>query len=239
MEKELVEAIRKYKEIKEEHKEERKSFLEELAEATERMGKGKKASHLRQLTMREEQREMFRRLKYICKTTANLATTFVTITNSEGDKTDITEKEQMEETIINENRKKYHQSEKSCPFLKDPLLEDFGDYGEGYATEEVREGSYVTPEEIDEYTKEFLLVCAKKEDDELATFERSAIEYKRSWNKMNEKISSIHLHFGHFKAACRNDLVMMVHYILAEIPFRSGYSLNRWQKATNVMILKE
>ena len=31
----------------------------------------------------------------------------------------------------------------------------------------------------------------------------------------------------------------MAHCILAEIPFRTGYSLCRWREATNVMILKE
>ena len=39
----LEAAVRHYKEIKKEHKEERKIYLENLAEANERLGKGKKA----------------------------------------------------------------------------------------------------------------------------------------------------------------------------------------------------
>ena len=31
----------------------------------------------------------------------------------------------------------------------------------------------------------------------------------------------------------------MTHYYMAEIPFRSGYSPQRWRQATNVMILKQ
>ena len=56
---------------------------------------------------------------------------------------------------------------------------------------------------------------------------------------MKEKTSSRQLHFGHFKAATSNPLLLMVHYILAEIPFRTGYTLNRWKEATNLMILKQ
>ena len=56
---------------------------------------------------------------------------------------------------------------------------------------------------------------------------------------MKEKTSSNgNLHFGHFKARVQNSSVLMMHYILSEIPFRTGYTYNRWKKATNVMLLK-
>ena len=56
---------------------------------------------------------------------------------------------------------------------------------------------------------------------------------------MDERISSRTLHFGHFKAACKKEKVISLHYQLAEIPFQSGYSPKRWKNATNVMILKK
>ena len=68
---------------------------------------------------------------------------------------------------------------------------------------------------------------------------RSVAEYRQSWNVMKEKTSSRELHFGHFKAGMQHDLLSIVHWILAEIPFRTGYSPRRWQHATDVMILKK
>ena len=56
---------------------------------------------------------------------------------------------------------------------------------------------------------------------------------------MKEKTSSHgSLHFGHYKAGIKNNAILMAHYVLAELPFRTGYSMKRWQQATNVMLLK-
>ena len=56
---------------------------------------------------------------------------------------------------------------------------------------------------------------------------------------MKEKTASHEIHFGHFKAACEHEHNLFVHYIMAEIPLRTGFSLMRWRVATNVMILKK
>ena len=56
---------------------------------------------------------------------------------------------------------------------------------------------------------------------------------------MKERTSSQDLHFGHFRAAVERGTIMDLHYKLAEIPFRTGYSPLRWKSATNVMILKK
>ena len=56
---------------------------------------------------------------------------------------------------------------------------------------------------------------------------------------MKEKTSSRNLHFGHFKACCQQELLSGVNYIMAEVPFQSGYSPMRWNNATDVMILKK
>jgi hypothetical protein len=71
--------------------------------------------------------------------------THVTIINDEGMKVDITEKEKMEEFIIDENQYKYHQTEDTCPFLKYPMRTQFGDFGEGPAADLVLNGQYIPP----------------------------------------------------------------------------------------------
>ena len=69
---------------------------------------------------------------------------------------------------------------------------------------------------------------------------RTPTEFKKSWEMMKEKTSSHgQLHFGHYKAACQHDKNILLHYIMAEIPFRTGISPIRWHEATNVMRLKK
>ena len=226
-----------YKEIKKSHKQLRETYLEDLASALERDGRGRKASLLRNLITLEQQRETFRRLKVVHKKDSNLGTTFVTVTDSEGQRTDVTDKEQMEAEIIEENKKKYHQTEKTCPFLHEPLVSDLGHCGDGPKVNDVINGTYDIPEEVDEYTKDFLRQC--KYTGQTTTLPRTPLEYKQSWEKMKERTSSSYPHFGHYKAVCKHNLNLMTIYTLAEIPFRTGISPATWKKASNVMILKK
>ena len=54
-----------------------------------------------------------------------------------GQQMTITEKEKMEDEIIKVNRTKYHQTKDSCPFMKSPLKQHFGDIGIGTKTQQV------------------------------------------------------------------------------------------------------
>ncbi len=232
-----------YKKIRSKHKEHRSTFIESLASALEAHGKGNKATIVRTLLEQEAQRAMFRRIGRILGKGQNLSSTHVTITNEDGSKTDLTKKEDMENAIIDENIKKYHQTEPTCPFHHQPLLDHFGFYGEGPATSSVYLGTYDIPSSVDKYTSTYLDVCAKdprtqQEGD--TTLHRSYQDFHRGWKLMKEKTSSNgNLHFGHFKAALTSPSLTACHYVLAEIPFRTGYSPCRWRKATNVMILKK
>jgi hypothetical protein len=149
----------------------------------------------------------------------------------------LSSKNEIEVVIIEENRHKYHQTENYCPFLQDPLLSDFGMFGKGPGTTQVLNGTYRCHDSIDEYTRDYIKLC--KLSSTHIKLDRSAQDFKKGWRKTDERTSSQHLHFGHFKAACKNELNILVHYVLAEIPFRSGYSPKRWKNATNVMILKK
>ena len=106
-----------YRNLKKDHRKLREDFLLGLAAALEKEGKGKKAKIIQQLIAHENQRLMFRKLASIYKKTADLSIKCVTITDEDGSKI-ITDKYEMERAIIDENRKKYHQTEKSCPFMK-------------------------------------------------------------------------------------------------------------------------
>ena len=146
----------------------------------------------------------------------------------------------MEKEIIRENKSKYHQTEDTCPFMQDPLMNHFGEYGQGPATEQLLEGTYITPQGISEQTRDYLELCRLPQGEFFINpLTRSFDYFNHSWKKMREKTASRELHFGHFKSATYNENIMNIHYMMAEIPFRTGYSPVRWRKATNVMILKK
>jgi hypothetical protein len=228
----------KYKELRKQHRELRYSFIEALAQRLEDDGKGPRASILRNLLSMEKQRELFRKLKFYNKPSDSKAITELTVTNAAGDRVVINDKEQMESYMGAENVRKYHQTEDTCPFFSHPLRSDFGDLATGPAVASVLDGSYEPDPSTDQYTKDFLSVC-KLTDHAPATLSRQAIDFKRSWGKMKEKTSSRDLHFGHFQTGVQHDDILHLHYNLAEIPYRTGYSPKRWQQATQLMILKK
>ena len=236
--KQLQKATKNYKEAKEKAADSRKTFLTNLAEAKERNGEGKKAKIILQLQKTEEQRKQYRSLLPLCKKfQQNLGTTSVIVTMPDNTTVELTDQEGMIKAIVNENRKKFHQSETSCPFLNFPLLHEFGPYGTTKNIEKVLSGTYVCPENTDEFTKLFIQTCKAKEVK--TQLERTPAYYKNSWKKMKEKTGTHDIHFGHFIASCQHQHNLLVHYILAEIPFRSGFAPSRWKVATNVMILKK
>jgi len=170
---------------------------------------------------------------------ADLSTKYVVVKEN-GQTKRITKKEDMEKAIIQENIHKYHQTETTCPFMKTPLDNHFGEYGEGPETETVLNGTYNPPSSISEHTKDYLELCKLPKGKLIINpLTRSLDYYNDSWKKMKERTASRELHFGHFKSASYQNDIMQIHYNMAEIPFRSGYSPNRWRNATNVMILKK
>ena len=115
----------------------------------------------------------------------------------------------MEDAIIEANLKKYHQTETSCPFMKEPVKSQVGDYGETTKVDEVLAGNYKAISNVDEPAELFLRTC--KATNVTTDMQRSPEQFKQSWSKMKEKASSHDLHFGHFKAASEHEKNLLVH----------------------------
>ena len=207
----LQDAYTIYNQIKDRHMDHRKSHLERIANAKEEAGQGKSASHLKSMLHREEQRRIFRKSKLSLHNNTNLRTNYITVTQEDGTKEEITNQKDMENAIIEENIKKYHQSEQSCPFLKSPLVDDFGFHGEGPGTNQVYNGTYQIPPGVDKYTAAFIKACKKddrtrREGD--AKFSRTPQEFTDGWKKTKETTSSSGFHFGHYKATIDSSNLM-------------------------------
>ena len=234
----LDKAFKHYKKLKKDAINLRNTHLESLALALEKDRKGKKSQILKDMQQCEEQRGMFWKLQSLnSKFSDNMSTTSVIVTNPDGSTVEITDKDKIEQAIIQENINKYHQCEEMCPLLISPLCEIFGAFGETEYTESVLQGSFQAPTSTDPMTQLFLEQCKTSQTPTL--IQRSVAQFKDSWLKMKEATSSHDLHFGHFKAACSHKQNLLVHYVMAEVPFRTGFVPSCWKHATNVMILKK
>jgi hypothetical protein len=226
-----------YKSVKQDHVQLRQTFLECLSDRLEAAGQGSKATILKTLLETEVQRDMFRQLKCIRAKSNNLSTTQVAVTNSDGTTSTFTKQDDMVAAITTANKRKYHQTERSCPFLQPPLKNILGLVADGPKVTAVLDGTFVPPPGIDQATSEFLTAC--KQSHHVNSLPRSIHQFKQAWKARTEKTASGKLHFGHYKAGLQEELISLAHFIFAEIPFRSGYSPLRWQQATQVMILKK
>ena len=83
----------------------REDYLNELADALEKAGKGKKSSIVKQLMATEAQRAIFRRLAIVNRKNQDLSTKFITVRTEEGS-IKISDKVAMEKAIIKENKGK-------------------------------------------------------------------------------------------------------------------------------------
>ena len=105
IEEELNETFKQYRVLKKKQIQLREDFITSLASALEKKGKGKKATIVKQLIAKENQRDMWRKIAVINGKTADLSTKFVTVKTNNGTKV-ITEKSKLEKAIINENKDK-------------------------------------------------------------------------------------------------------------------------------------
>ena len=239
LEKEIYDTTGEFRKMRKHHVEIRKSYLDDLATTLAKHKKVKKSAVVKQLQHLEDQRATFRKLAYVNKKMENLSTAYVTVKNTNGEKIQLTDPQEMDEAICSENRNKYHQTEHTCPFHHEPLRSQFGPLGEGVSTDEVMQGTYVPHPEVTPETAEFLAACRQDPTVPPATLQRSAAEFTESWKKAREDTGTGSIHFGHFKAATEFKSNILLHYAMAEIPFRSGYTPHRWLHATNVMIQKK
>ena len=115
----------------------------------------------------------------------NLGTASVIVTMLDSTSIELKDQEDMIKAIVNENWKKFHQSESSCHFLHAPLFKNFGPYGTTKNIKKVLKGKYKCPGKTNKFTKLFIKSCKAKAVK--THLERSPSFFKKSWKKMKEK----------------------------------------------------
>ena len=115
---------------------------------------------------------------------------------------------QITETLMEVNSAKYQMCNQS-PFLKEPLLSDFGYFGDTAAGQAVLNGTYVPPPGTDFYST--LLLQHMERPTNVPAHSQcplfvSTEDHIASWKRTKEYTSSgiSGLHFGMFKARCKD-----------------------------------
>jgi hypothetical protein len=170
-----------------------------------------------------------------------LSTSGVLVSTNNGPKRLVTEQSTLEDVIIAENERKFHQTEGQCPLLEGKLLEDIGLCATGAEVSHIMQGTYIPPPDTTHATKSFLRACKQNiTTNKNDVYEHLSFDhYCKAWSHAKEKTGSGLVHFGHWKAGIQDEKIAKVQWRLTIIPPRHGFSPNVWQKATDVMILKK
>jgi hypothetical protein len=234
-EEEQAKARRQYRVTKRNSKNYRHTFRDQLAAARAAENKTKIASEIRNITHREEVREMHKRIKWMRGKIRGESTSGVIIQKPKGGSKLIMNKEELEAQIIMENEAKYHQTEGHCPLMEGILLQHLGTTATTPKATEIIDGTYNFPPSINKATKTFLPACKRPHPFTIPAFDHfSKDQYIRAWSKAKENTGSGELHFGHWKSGIRNDYVAHAQWLLTFLPNKHGFSPKTWRKATDV-----
>ncbi|GFH55416.1 hypothetical protein CTEN210_11892, partial [Chaetoceros tenuissimus] len=240
---ERAKARARVKELKKNSKSLHYSHRYQLAAAKEAAGEGKLATIIRSQLAREKQKEASMIQKHIFNKNSAGSTSKVWVTQPDGLLKEYTKQEDMERVILNENEKKYHQTEGGSQLLDQEYVKLLGNYGEGPATASVLDGTFIFPEGTSQSTRDFIEACKELDEIEVPPYEDSLEDhfanFVKGYNIRKEKTCTYAQHLGHFKAAMKSELLRTILFMRAEIPVLSGYSPERWKTCLDLMILKK
>ena len=131
-------------------REARDTFLDELADAIAKEGGMKHESVVKSLKTREYIRRTHRRIRWVFDAQQQGAITFVEIDDAGGNLVERATKEEVEQACMEENEQQFRQAN-DTPFMKSPLVEEFGYLGIGENARAVLEGTYTPPPGTNKY----------------------------------------------------------------------------------------
>jgi len=177
------------------------------------------------------QRSIARKIRHLRCKDKGMRTTIISIKTPAGGVQDITDKECIEEAIINNNVAKFQQTHHR-PFYKKPLNQEFGYKGISTASAATLAGSYDTTLDIPFHEK--LLLKALYKPQEVLNMVNIPAEipldsYRKFWLHAKENTCSYPdaLSFSTMKAGAMSDIISCIECSLTSIPLLSGYGPQR------------
>ena len=241
---ELTQAVNHYKTVRQSATERRHAFLVEKANAmAEEKGTNAK-KHLIHLIRLEEQKEMYQHIKHAQKKNQQSSLTFVEEDMPDGSRRRITDKNEMERSILTANLNKLTQAN-NTPLREEPLCslfnEDKLDYDQW---KKVLDPNFQLPEGLERGTRLWFRQMRRKDTTiPPSTMEMTTEQYRDSWKSRKENTSAHPgLHFGNYKSlqfTNETNLAGELFTLLANMPLVTGYSPKEWRQCTDAMLQKK
>jgi hypothetical protein len=234
-------ALEEYWTFKKTARQTRNTFLEKKARELGKEKKVKQQTIMKQLIIREKQREASRRIKATLNKVRKGGITTVNILTPQGDTIELTTKQDIEQACMDENKAKFLQTQHT-PCMREPLRSLLERYGDTDFANTILSGQFNPPPNTPQYTVEFF--CQLKRapiNNNYITNHISKDNFQDGWKKMKEYTSAgiSGLHFGHMKTCAMNEFTSQFESSLSHLPYLTGYSPNEWNFGVNVMIQKK
>jgi hypothetical protein len=219
----------------------RGNFLTELAESKAAAGDGNAESILRQLMIREEQRSVARAVKRVLSR-SRCGVTAIEALNPQGEWTIFTDKSTIEHNCIQDNIARFTQAS-HLPIMNAVSIQSIGWFADTCTAKNILQGSNSEREiqHLDASIQRLIPYLYRPSPVKDVDCKISTAQYIHEWSRGREFTATglSQIHFGHFKASCREEQLVELDRWMAEVSLCSGYALNRWKKGIDVMIPKK
>lgn len=237
--KNLAKCRKEYKRLKKQAASIRASWIEDLAQARVTDGKISVAQELRSLLTRERQRSEARFINYILKPNNRKGLNSITTFNTKNELVELTNQTEIETALLQELKQCFNQAA-TTPFLQIPLIHDVGPLGTTDASRSILDGNYHPAVDVDEWAARLIPFLTQV----VPTTQLRDItiqEHIAGWKKVNERTSAgpSGITIPHMKAHGKSEYLATIDTIMANLPYRHGFSPSRWRKGLDVMIEKK
>ena len=243
----------------------RKEFLDELAAYHAEKKRIKQSSMVKQLKNAEGSRNEHRKINWYFKPEKRGSINTILVPKGHTQNIDpewdfekfkewdeITDAEEIFRVVLAYNEK-HLKSSITSPFAQSPLFEHLGRYGDGPKVDEILAGTYVLgtqllkrpdARELSVFMKAITHPNTQTNPNKHVPLLQSYIKqekFERLFRETPERTSSSPsgLHIGQYKAIFSDQELAAIETLAINIPFQYGFSYERWQNSTHIMLKKE
>ena len=224
----------------------RTRFYELLAQEKADAGNTTVATELRKRRQEELQRDTGRRLAQISgkhkkQTTTVFRTRQYDDAGNEVEAKVLEKRSEQVDAVLSEYEKRLR-SAQNKGLMVSPLVEEFGYLGLGDSSQQVLDGTYSPPSGTnDSTTKWFQQLQYRDQTDKSWEPNISRDDFQHCWKRVRTKTAAgfSGLYANHFKSTLGNTYIAEFDREMANYPFKSGYSPERWRIGLDAVIPKK
>ena len=221
----------------------RDTWMDSLAAAQALVGNSTQEKKLRSLRLQEHQRSMGRNVKYARgKLKSGGLTMVLTPGDTAEEWTECTTKDAIEIACLQENERRFTQAT-DTPFYQPTVVDTVGWLGLGPGADHILAGTYEAPHDLDAQAQQFIPYLHTPPSILNAPPTSTVItteEWIQAWQHTKERTASVPspLSYATFKAGIQSPTISDFEATMANIPWATGFSPERWQTGTNIMLEK-